>query len=93
LSALHHVLTKMHIVTMKLDTSICCLQGVSLAPADILKVLMVSKKAVREQRRLLYIWNDCKVNLLQTSHSLRGQRGKTFWGRVLASKVSQVVSS
>ena len=77
---------------MKLDTFICCSQGVPLAPSEILKVLMVSKKAVREQRRLLYIWNDCKVNLLQTSQSLKGQRGKTFWGKVLASKVSAFIS-
>ena len=62
--------------------------GVALTPSDILKVLLVSRKGTRETFPLLTSWNNCKVDLLKASHSLKQQGGKTFWGKVLASKVS-----
>lgn len=67
----------------------CHLSGVPLAPSDILKVLLVS---ARPQERkvfgLLRGWNACKQDLLKASNDLNKQRGKTFWGKVLASKVT-----
>ncbi len=67
---------------------VLCVPGVPLAPSDILKVLLVSNKGKRETFPLLTVWNNCKVDLLKASQSLKEQRGRSFWGKVLASKVS-----
>ena len=67
--------------------------GVPLAPSDILKVLLVSNKGARETFPLLTVWNNCKAELLRASQSLKQESGKTFWGKVLASKVSSDADS
>ena len=69
---------------------ILCAPGVPLAPSDILKVLLVSHKNTRVTFPLLTVWNNCKVDLLNASRYLKQQSGKTFWGKVLASKVGVV---
>ncbi len=64
------------------------MSGVLLAPSDILKVLLVSRKGTKATFPLLDAWNNCKVDLLKARESLKVQSGTGFWGKVLASKVS-----
>lgn len=62
--------------------------GVPLAHSDILKVLLVSARPnARTVFGLLRGYNSCKQALLKASNHLNKQRGTSFWGKVLSSKV------
>lgn len=62
--------------------------GVPLAHSDILKVLLVSARPnERTVFGLLRGYNSCKQALLKASNHLNKQRGTSFWGKVLSSKV------
>lgn len=68
-----------------------CISGVRLAASDILKVLIVSARPnERHVSGLLRGWQQCKQALLKASNDLNRQRGKTFWGKVVVSKVTYI---